>query len=88
MSAMIAILGFMNLPLRIIARNQILARAAALPCRLAGDPLAAATAETSLNSLWTRRRSGPRALVVGAQLAQALVLRHGSAARALAALEV
>ena len=77
---------FMTSPLRIIARNQIIARAAALPCRLAADPLAAATAETALNGLWTRRRSGPRALAAGAQLATALVRRHGSAARALAAL--
>jgi hypothetical protein len=74
------------MPLRHVARNQIIARAAALPCRLAADPLAAATAETAQNGLWTRRRSGPVALAAGAQLAREAIDLHGGAAAALGAM--
>lgn len=73
-------------PLRYIARDQILRRATALPHHQAADPLARATAETSLNSLWHRRRSGPVALAAGAELARRAIEEHGGAAAAVAAL--
>lgn len=73
-------------PLRHIARDQILRRAAALPRHQAADPLASATEETALNSLWHRRRSGPVALAAGAALARQAIEEHGGAVAAVAAL--
>ena len=74
-------------PLRYIARDQILRRATALPHHQAADPLASATAETALNSLWHRCRGGPVALATGAKLAAKAIEEHGSPGAALAYLD-
>jgi hypothetical protein len=74
------------MPLRHVARNTLLLRCDALPHRRAADPLASAAAEVSLNGMWSLRRSGPRALAAGAQLARKAIEKHGGAAAALGAL--
>ena len=74
------------MPLRHIAKLALLRRCDALPHRRAADPLASAAAEVSLNGMWVRRRSGPRALAAGAALARQAIEKHGGAAAALGAL--